>query len=86
MSITAEVMMPTQRQTKNHLLCSSCEETLNKNGERYVLPLLSRLGGSFLLYERLVKQQPILSTESLTIYAGATNPEIGLAPIFDTIR
>jgi hypothetical protein len=75
-SVTAEVMMPTQRQTQDYLLCSKCEESLNKNGERYVLPLLSRLGGSFLLYERVKRQQPILSNQSLTVYAAATNPEI----------
>jgi hypothetical protein len=74
--VTSKVMMPTQKQTKAYLLCSTCEGDLNKNGERYVLPLLSRFGGAFPLYERLVKQKPILTNQSLAVYAAATNPEI----------
>jgi hypothetical protein len=38
-SVTREVMRPTQRQTKAYLLCALCESNLSKNGEKYVLPL-----------------------------------------------
>ncbi len=80
-SVTEALMMPTQRQTKAHLLCSGCEGNLSTNGERYVLPLLSRFKGAFPLYERLVKQEPIESVKGMTVYAGDSNPEIDVAKL-----
>jgi hypothetical protein len=79
--VTADVIMPTQKQTKDHLLCSPCEDNLNKNGERYVLPLLARLDGPFPLHERLVKQCPILTNQSLTVYAVAENSDIDVSKL-----
>jgi hypothetical protein len=79
-SVTSDVTMPTQRQTRAYLLCDSCENNnLNKNGERYVIPLLSRLNGPFQLYDRLVKQTPVEVLHGDPIYAAATNPEIDVA-------
>jgi len=80
-SVTWDVMRPTQMETKEYLLCSPCDNSLNTNGEHYVLPLLSRLGGSFLLYDRLVKQEPLEKTQHMTVYAAAENPEIDVAKL-----
>lgn len=80
-SVTPEVMRPTQKQTKAPLLCQSCEDNLSKNGERYVIPLLARLDGTFPLYDRLVKQDPLEKTNSMTVYAAASNPEVDAAKL-----
>ena len=80
-SVTSQVMRPTQKHTKTHLLCESCENSLSKNGERYVLPLLSRLNGPFPLYDRLVKQTPLELLHGYPIYAAASNPEIDVAKL-----
>jgi hypothetical protein len=78
-SVTSDVIRPTQMETKEYLLCSPCDNSLNTNGERYVIPLLSRLGGPFLLYDRLLKQDPLEKTQNMTVYAAAENPEIDVA-------
>lgn len=78
-SVTSDVMRPTQMETKKYLLCSPCDNSLNTNGEGYVIPLLSRLGGPFLLYDRLVKQEALEKTPSMTVYAAVENPEIDVA-------
>jgi hypothetical protein len=75
-AVNAKVVRPTVKQTKAHLLCKGCEDNLSKNGERWTVPLLSQFGGPFPLYDRLVKQKPIETTESMWVYAAAENPEI----------
>jgi len=80
-SVTAEVIRPTQLETKQYLLCSPCDNSLNTKGEGYVIRLLSHLGGPFPLYERLVKQEPIAENEHMTVYAAAENPEIDVAKL-----
>jgi hypothetical protein len=80
-SVTREVMRPTQKQTKAYLLCESCENNLSKNGEKYVLPLLSRFNGPFLLHDRLVKQKPVELFHRESVYAAASNSEIDVAKL-----
>jgi hypothetical protein len=75
-AVNAKVMRPTVKQTKAYLLCAGCEDNLSKNGERWTVPLLSTFGGAFPLYDRLVKQQPLEVTESMTVYSAANNPGI----------
>ena len=74
--LTGEFMMPTSRQTTDHLLCFDCEQNLSRNGESWLLPLLPTLGGSFPLLDLLMKQSPVYFDVTLTAYASATNPEI----------
>ncbi|WP_353070466.1 hypothetical protein RBB75_20460 (plasmid) [Tunturibacter empetritectus] len=59
-AVNTKVMRPTVKQTKAYLLCETCEDNLNKNGERITVPLLTRFGGPFPLYERLVKHVVLL--------------------------
>ena len=73
--LTEELMLPTSRQTMDHLLCFDCEQNLSRNGESWLLPLLPTLGGPFPLLDRLTKQSPV-SYATLAVYASATNPEI----------
>jgi len=75
-AVNSQMMRPTVKQTKAYLLCETCEGNLSKNGERITVPLLSKVDGPFPLYERLIKQQPIQITESMSVYAGANNLEI----------
>ena len=38
--LTEELMLPTSRQTMDHLLCFDCEQNLSRNGESWLLPSL----------------------------------------------
>jgi len=80
-AVNTKVMRPTVKQTKAYLLCEACEGNLSKNGERITVPLLSRFGGPFPLYERLIKLKPIQVTESMSVYAVADNPEIDVSKL-----
>jgi hypothetical protein len=74
--LTDELMLPTSRQTADHLLCFDCEQNLSRNGESWLLLLLPTLGGPFPLLDRLMKQSPFYRDTTLAAYASATNPEI----------
>jgi hypothetical protein len=63
------------RQITGHVLCRSCEQTLNVNGEDWVLPNLSTLQG-FPLFEKLTKVSPEMTDEDLAVFACAKVPDI----------
>lgn len=50
--VTAEITISTQKQVKDYLLCTRCEQRLNKLGECYVLKKMQHAGG-FPLLDRL---------------------------------
>src|SRR5215471_293076 len=63
------------RQITGQVLCHSCEQTLNSDGEDWVLPNLSTLQG-FPLFEKLKKIKPEIAEEDLAVYACTKVPEI----------
>jgi len=65
----------TSRQITGHVLCFSCEQVLNANGEDWVLPQLSTLQG-FPLYEQLTTIKPDLVDGDMAVYASAKVPTI----------
>lgn len=74
--VTQKGIFPTRKQMHHYLLCADCEERLSREGENWIIPLLSRVGGPFLLRDRLLFQPPVFQNEIGAIFVGADNPEI----------
>jgi hypothetical protein len=70
------VVIPTDRQTQDHVLCGVCEDILNKRGEGWVVTKLASFDRTFPLYDLLTKCPPYLSEDGLEAYLAAHNPEI----------
>jgi hypothetical protein len=75
-SISSTLVIESDRQLQDHLLCLDCEDDLNKGGEMWLLPLLSQHKGPFPFYELLTKFPPDVTDEGAAGYAAAKNPEI----------
>jgi hypothetical protein len=73
---TRKSIYPTVVQTKHPLFCGVCEQLLSREGENWLVPLLSKLGGSFPLRDRLMKVAPIYRDANMALYPTAENPEI----------
>lgn len=56
--VTAGKSVQTSHQLKRHLFCKSCEERLNKNGERWVLSKCRQSDGSCPLADVLASRAP----------------------------
>ncbi len=74
--VSEEVMMRTGRELKHPLLCSDCDGSLSVKGENWVLPLLARMEGDFLLYEMLTEFPPDAEDKGSALYATVKNPTI----------
>jgi len=70
------VVLHTDRQLQDHLLCAECEDILNKRGEMWVNPKLATLQKSFPLYDILMKGPAAHMDEKGGLYFAAHNPEI----------
>jgi len=70
------VVMQTDRQMQDYLLCEECEDILNRGGEKWTNPKLARLNKTFPLYEILVKGPTGHADETGGIYFASSNPEI----------
>ena len=79
--ISSTVIMQTSRQTKTHLLCSECDNHLNKYGETWLLPKLKTWDKGFPLYDILTKIPPDVAEGEGAAYAASRNPEIDVAAI-----
>jgi hypothetical protein len=75
-SISADLVIESDRQLQDYLLCLGCEDNLNKGGEMWLLPLLSRYQGPFPFYELLSKLPPDVVDGDTAAYAAMKNPEI----------
>jgi len=67
-------VIPTDRQTQDHLLCKECEHILNRGGEQWLARKLATWERTFPLYELLAKNSPDLDDGDLVIYLTAKNP------------
>ena len=67
-------VVPTDRQVQTHLLCSSCEDLLNKQGESWVVPKLATYAGSFPLYDLMTSQPAVAEDSDVAIYFTSENP------------
>jgi hypothetical protein len=74
----AETTRTSQEQLAKHLLCASCEDLLNKNGERWVLLNNYRLDGPSPLYRALNAAEADMNFLSGTVYRSLAIPEIDM--------
>ncbi len=75
-SISSDLVIESDRQLQDHLLCRECEDNLNKGGETWLLPLLAQYQGPFPFYDLLTKVHPDVVDGDRAGYAAAKNPEI----------
>jgi hypothetical protein len=65
-----------------YLLCQKCEDRLNRDGENWLAPKLARIGGSFPLYDLIVKEKPDIVQEPLfSGYACGRNKKVAFRKI-----
>src|SRR5437762_5977265 len=79
--VSSEVVMYSSRETKHYLLCYECDNSLNHNGESWVLPKLAR-DGTFPLLDILEKLPPdAVLPDGMTAYKAAENQELDIGKI-----
>ena len=71
-----DVVMHTDRQMQDYLLCPRCEDILNKGGETWTIPKLATMRKSFPLYDILTKGPEAGHDETWTMYFAAENADI----------
>jgi hypothetical protein len=81
LAFTTEFILPSSRQTQDYLLCSDCEDILNKGGEKWLNPKLATYEKTFQLYDLLAAAPPIFDEGDFTVYAAAQNPNIKVSDI-----
>jgi len=70
--------MHTDRQMQTYLLCSECEDILNKGGETWTIPKLATMKKKFPLYDALLKGPVIELDESGGVYSATENRHIDI--------
>jgi hypothetical protein len=75
-SISSDLVIESDRQLADHLLCAVCEDNLNRGGEMWLLPLLAPYQGPFPFYDLLTKVPPDATDGDAAGYAAARNSEI----------
>lgn len=69
-------LLPTDRQTKDYLLCEDCEDILNHGGESWIADKLATWERTFPLYNILAKLPADFDEDGMVVYFAAQNPEI----------
>lgn len=80
-AFNSQLVIETSRQMQYPLLCSGCEDTLNKNGELWMIPLFASLDGTFPFYDLLTSMPPALVDGDAKVYLAAYNPRIDVAKV-----
>jgi hypothetical protein len=70
------VVLPTDRQTQDYLLCTPCEDVLNKGGEKWVADKLATWEKKFPLYDILTEVPPLFDEDGMVVYLAANNPRV----------
>lgn len=76
--VSAKNVFHTSSQVKAHLLCTACENLLNRRGERWVLPLIAQPNGQFPLNQILLKTSPDVAFADTLAFSACKNPEINV--------
>ena len=63
-------------QTKDYVLCRECEDRLNKNGEMYVMGLVTKRNRQFPLLEAMRSVKPTMKTKNWEMYSEKDTPSI----------
>jgi hypothetical protein len=79
--LTVRGRRPTSHQITDHVLCRDCEGRFSKNGEDYVMPLVTRQDGQFPLLEKLKKIPPRVSGKDFSAYSVSETPDIDRAKL-----
>ena len=79
--VNSRFIMHTSRQTKHLLLCRECDNSLNKNGENWIIPKLAHPDGRFPLLDTLQEIPPDAEKAEFKIYGTAKNPSIDVQKI-----
>jgi hypothetical protein len=74
--LTAKERKPTSHQVKDYVLCWHCEQRFSKNGEQYVMSLITRRDGIFPLLEKLKGISTPLKTQKSVGYSITEAPDI----------
>ena len=74
--VGAGIVLPTDEQTQDYLLCDDCEDILNRGGETWVVGKLLTLEKKFPLYDLLIQRKPAFDGNGALIYCAAENPQI----------
>jgi len=72
--ITSKAIVQTSREIRDYVLCSPCEQTLNRKGEEWVVPRLATRAKTFPLFDILTAVTPEVDEPDVRAYAGANNP------------
>jgi hypothetical protein len=70
------VVLPTDRQTQDYLLCHECEDRFNKGGETWLTPKLATMDRTFPFYDLLTRLPAAFEEDGLAFYFAANNPDI----------
>jgi hypothetical protein len=79
--LTAKERKPSSYQVKDYLLCYDCEQRFSKNGEAYVMRLVTKRNGQFPLLDVLNATPTPLKMLRWTAYSVAQTPGIDRAKI-----
>jgi hypothetical protein len=79
--VNSRLITHTSHQTKDVLLCQECDNSLNKNGENWIIPKLARADGKFVFLDILQELHPDTEKERFKIYGAARNPSIDVNKI-----
>ena len=80
-AFSSEIVLESSRELQHPLLCVNCEDTLNKGGEEWMLPLFARFDGSFPFHDLLAQEPPAIVDGHVKVYAAATNSRLDAAKI-----
>jgi len=75
------IVLPTDRQTEDYLLCDDCGNILSRDGDTWVVGKPVTLEKKFLLYDLLTQQKPNFDVDGTLIYYAAQNPQIEVAKL-----
>jgi hypothetical protein len=68
-------------QTKDYVLCRECEDRMNRNGEKYVMGLVTKQNGAFPLLEALSSVKPTAKGPLWEMYSAVDTPNIDRAQL-----
>jgi len=74
--VTKSGSKQSSHQTKDHLLCRQCEQLFSKNGEDYVMRLVTKQNGTFPLLETLEAVRPTVCSSEWRMYSVEDTPSI----------
>jgi hypothetical protein len=74
--VTAQGSKQSSFQTKEYVLCRECEQRFSKNGEEYVMRLVTKQNGRFPLLEKLKNAAARTSGWDWTHYSATDTPNI----------